>query len=326
MTEWLSGQPVLEFEPGRFYLVEFWASWCGNCIGEMQHLSELQERYGAAGLTVVSMTSMDADNPREDILAFVAQHASDVPFPLGLDASGDAWKVYMQASGQAGLPAAFLVDRTGRIADISHPSDMVIPIARLAAGTWDPVEGPKDIKAMRTERNRISIRARSVKADKAEDLLNQIEAFVERWPEVASDVQAERYAPLLAAGRLAQAGQLGRELVQDAIDRRDTGFLYQFAQAIVDEKARLAHQDLSLALWAAEVAVILDEKQNAFLLDTLARTHFLIGGLDRAIDLQRRAVDIAKADDGYGIMAFGFQKRLKEYQALLDPKTLNMGD
>ena len=55
--KWLQGDAVTKFEPGKVYVVHFWATWCPPCIGKMPHLADLQARYKGQGVTVISFTS-----------------------------------------------------------------------------------------------------------------------------------------------------------------------------------------------------------------------------------------------------------------------------
>lgn len=44
---------------GQYTLVDFWASWCGPCMGEVPYLKDIYKEYGKKGLTVVGVAVWD---------------------------------------------------------------------------------------------------------------------------------------------------------------------------------------------------------------------------------------------------------------------------
>src|SRR5437764_4651078 len=62
MGKWIQGEPVTEFKPGKAYLVEFWATWCGPCRVSIPHLNELHNKYKDQGLVVIGQDCFERDD------------------------------------------------------------------------------------------------------------------------------------------------------------------------------------------------------------------------------------------------------------------------
>ncbi len=84
----------------KYYLVDFWASWCGPCRKEIPNLKKQYELYKDKGFEIVSV-SID----KNDAQWKKALNEEQLPWPNCVDRDGiaDAYKVRM-------IPAIFLVD------------------------------------------------------------------------------------------------------------------------------------------------------------------------------------------------------------------------
>ncbi|WP_286763808.1 MULTISPECIES: TlpA family protein disulfide reductase [Rhodopirellula] len=135
--------PVTDFEDGKIYVVEFWATWCGPCIQSMPHLVELQERHRGNGVQIVSISDEDLetvegilerDYPGKEGVTFAELTSA---YTLTVDPDGSSTDDYMRAANQNGIPAAFLVGKTGLIEWIGHPMSLDEPLEQVIEGTWD---------------------------------------------------------------------------------------------------------------------------------------------------------------------------------------------
>jgi len=101
---------------GKVVLLNFWATWCEPCRGEIPLLIQLQQQYSDKGFTLLG-ASMD-DDPMSVVPKFVKttefnvggkEETMDYPIVLGSDDITD------QFGGLLGLPTSFLISRDGKI-------------------------------------------------------------------------------------------------------------------------------------------------------------------------------------------------------------------
>ena len=100
-------------KPGQYNMVEFWASWCGPCRGEIPHLRHVHDIYGkgenAFNMISISIDAKDSDWKKalgEENMKWV-----QLCDPKGIE--GDVVKKY----NIQGVPFCLILDKEGRIID-----------------------------------------------------------------------------------------------------------------------------------------------------------------------------------------------------------------
>jgi thiol-disulfide isomerase/thioredoxin len=93
---------------GRVVLVDFWATWCGPCRVMTPKLSALQARYGAQGLSVVGISTEEAER-----VAVFAERIG-MRYPVAVDTRAETTQAYTVAS----LPTLFVIDKRGVVRQI----------------------------------------------------------------------------------------------------------------------------------------------------------------------------------------------------------------
>lgn len=136
VDHWLKGAPVSEYGNDKFYIIEFWATWCAPCIKSMPHLDKLAKEYSHEGLVVVALTTADDVNTIEATKSFIAEQGSQFDFRYAFCSDSTTYKNYMTAAGRNSIPSSFVVDREGKIAFIGMPQDLDYVLARLVKGSW----------------------------------------------------------------------------------------------------------------------------------------------------------------------------------------------
>jgi thiol-disulfide isomerase/thioredoxin len=298
VEKWIKGPPVEQFEKGKVYVVEFWATWCGPCIRMMPHLSALQKEYKDKGVTIIGTNIWEAREYGPETLkkveAFVQERGDRMAYTVAFDGAERATdRAYMKAAGQDGIPTAFLIDKAGTIAWIGHPMWLDIPLDLVVADKWDPKIGPQRISKAEALLDEIVEKMRT----SARDAVALWESFEKEYPAAAKLRSETKFRLLLRAEEYEKAYQVASGLIDRAIAGKDANTLNMLAREIVDPEGSVARKDLDLAMKAAVKADEFTEHKNAAIIDTLARVYFLKGDVDKAIELQTRAVELASEDE-----------------------------
>jgi len=102
---------------GKVVLVNFWATWCEPCRGEIPILIGMQTQYGGKGFTTLGV-AMDEEgkkvvDPYVHTTQFnVAGQPSLMNYPIVLGSDDIA----TQFGGLLGMPTSYLINREGKIA------------------------------------------------------------------------------------------------------------------------------------------------------------------------------------------------------------------
>ncbi len=96
---------------GEVTLVDFWATWCLPCRKSMPELQAVHARYADRGFSVFGI-SIDEPGPdtAKKVKKFIAE--KKIAYPIAIDTAEEPlWERFRVKA----VPAAFLIDREGRI-------------------------------------------------------------------------------------------------------------------------------------------------------------------------------------------------------------------
>lgn len=106
----LEGKPLsIANYKGKLVLVDFWATWCGPCVGELPNVLKTYDKYHSKGFEIIGVS---LDNDRDKLTQFIKD-------------KGVTWRQYFDGKGWQNklareygidsIPATFLLDGAGKI-------------------------------------------------------------------------------------------------------------------------------------------------------------------------------------------------------------------
>ena len=291
ISDFVRGEKPTFFEPGKVYVIEFWATWCPPCRQSMPHLTKLAEDMKSKGVVIVGIS----DEKVETVRTFLEKEEwkQKARYTLATDPDRSTHKAYMEASGQGGIPTAFIV-REGVVQWIGHPMEMDAPLAKVVDGTWDSKTAKQtfedavaeEMKAMGRQ-NDMTKAIDSKDWDKAIAMIDAEIATAKGEEALQSKVQKAQI--LLIAGRGDAAYALCAELVKE--DPNVRTYIATSVLRIPD----VADRRVDVAIgWLSDV-VTADGATNPQVLAELAYAWSLKGDFTKAADFARRAMESAKS-------------------------------
>jgi thiol-disulfide isomerase/thioredoxin len=110
---------------GKVVLIDFWATWCGPCVGEVPHVKEAYEQLHPKGFEIVGISF---DQSKDALEKFVAKEQME--WPQYFD--GTAWgNKYGKEYGIRGIPTMWLVDKKGNLRDMNARGALAEKVAKL---------------------------------------------------------------------------------------------------------------------------------------------------------------------------------------------------
>lgn len=329
IAEWVKGEPVKQFESGKVYVVEFWATWCGPCIAGMPHVSKVQEEYKDKDVRVIGVNIWDEpSNVKPFMESRTARDGTALPsgdelmgYTVAIEkkaADGKTGKMataWMEAAGQGGIPTAFIVNQESRIAWIGHPSQLDEPLKEVVAGTWSiekaQAEAERERQVQAQAEPLIMAYRQAVDAGDVPAQLKAIDDLLALDAEMFAGLQQQKLQILLMVQKDYEKGYALAEQLIDGQFKDHAQALNGIAWMILTQTPS-AERNEEIALRAAARANELTKGEDPSILDTLAKAYYESGDVEKALQYQEVAVQKA---EGHPEMLPDLQQRLEEYRA-----------
>ena len=305
---WYNGDAPNPAGNGAVHVVEFWATWCPPCRTSIPHLNELHEVFADKGVVIAGISN----ETTEKVEPFMKK--TEMLYRVGVDPDNSTGETYMKGVG--GIPHAFIVNKEGIVVWQGHPMDgLDDALAQVVDGTWNLEKARAEAEAAgATERIQQQM-MEALQAGELDKAIGLLDELAKADPDDASPYLFKMQL-LFGSDRGDEARNVGREAVKAFHDGAPQ--LNEIAWGILELPP--TQRDLATALDAADRALELTENKEAPILDTAALAAYYLGDLEKAIALQKLAVDLSPDGDP------AIQATLDYYQSALSLRKARAGD
>ncbi len=296
VSKWLKGEPVSQFEEGKVYIMEFWATWCGPCIANIPHLSELQKKYPEVVMISTNIWEEDVAG----VEPFFKQLEPQIAYRVAMDdvsknPRGEMSLAWLDSIGRSTIPTAIIVNKHKKVMWIGHPARMENVLKKIIADQYDLETAKADYakqKALEAEMQTIQMEFATkiyplIQSKDFEGIDKAMVDLTANHPTIKSSIQQLHFVLMLQGKKYDKAYAVADEVLGKAVEE-DSEVLTALATLIAVSPG-LENRDLDRAMKYAEKSLEL-KKDDAPTLNILARIHADKGNLAKAIEYQEKAV------------------------------------
>ncbi len=127
----LDGKPLsVAGYKGKVVMLDFWATWCGPCVGEVPNVAAVYAKYHDKGFEIIGV-SLDQVGAKDKLISFTKEH--NMPWRQYYD--GKFWTNDLAVKyGVQSIPATYLLDGSGKIIGKDVRGEALEPAVRKALG------------------------------------------------------------------------------------------------------------------------------------------------------------------------------------------------
>jgi thiol-disulfide isomerase/thioredoxin/outer membrane protein assembly factor BamD (BamD/ComL family) len=129
---------------GKIVVVDFWATWCGPCMGEASHMVAVNQKYADKGLQFIGISLDEDPSALKKVIA-----EKNFTWPMSFEGKG--WEgTFPKSWGVNGIPQTFIIGPDGEVLWRGHPAQIDEPLATAFKEHPPQLVDPKILEQAKT--------------------------------------------------------------------------------------------------------------------------------------------------------------------------------